>query len=198
MLYEDLINQISCVKKIDLVDIEIIYSEIIQANINWIDEYTDYQSGSWSTTSLFNPSGKATDVIICDGKGIPTSELSALMPFTYEFICKLNLNIMFARIAKLSANSFLWEHIDYTELNNEKRYRLHIPLVTNSSALMVISGLALSLQPGYIWLLEPTEPHGVCNYYGPERFHLIIDCYNNNTLNELTARCSSSPTTGPS
>lgn len=181
----NLIDQISYLKIFKLDTIGAILSEIMHADISWIKEYSEYQSGGWWTTPLYNVSGGPHDVVIQDGKGIPTQTLSKLMPFTKKFIDELGLKIMYVRLARLSANSFLWEHIDYTELNREKRYRLHIPLVTNSSALFVIAGQSLSLVPGYLWLMDPVKPHGVCNLHGPDRIHLIIDCYQSESLNYL-------------
>lgn len=178
-------NQISLIKAFDLEAIDIILSEIMRANILWSEEYSEYQSGGWSTAALYNISGDPKEIVIRDGVGIPTTTLTQQMPFTQKFIDKLGFKIMCVRIACLSANSFLWEHVDYSELNQEKRYRLHIPLVTNSSALFVIGGRAIALDPGYLWLLQPVHPHGVCNLYGPKRIHLIIDCYQNDSLDDL-------------
>lgn len=181
----DLLNQISCIKKFDLETIEILLAEIMRADVTWTEEYNEYQSGGWSTAALYSISGDPNDVVIRDGDGIPTFALGKLMPFTHTFIESLGLKIMYARLARLSENSFLWEHVDYTELDQKKRFRLHIPLVTNSTALLVIAGRALTLKPGYMWLLEPVKPHGVCNLYGPDRIHIIIDCYQNETLDTL-------------
>lgn len=84
---------------------------------------------------------------------------------------------MWVRLASLSANAFLWEHTDYTELRPAERCRLHVPLATNTSAYMIVGGCKVHLRPGWIWRLEPTHQHGACNLYGPDRIHLIIDCY---------------------
>ncbi len=185
MFNENLINDISIIKTFKLNEIDIILSEIIRANILWKEEYNEYQSGGWSTAALYNISGDPNDVLIQDGIGIPTTTITRQMPFTQNFIDKLDFKIMYARVARLSANSFLWEHVDYAELNKQKKYRLHIPLVTNPSSLLVIAGQTISLKTGYMWLLEPVKPHGVCNLYGPDRVHLIIDCYESDSLGEL-------------
>jgi len=178
-------SEISSLKTFDQDTIDSIIAEVLRAKILWIEEYGEYQSGGWSTAAIYNLSGNPNEVVIRDGTGIATSTLITQMPFTKKFIEGLNLNIMYARIARLSANSFLWEHVDYSELNDSKRYRLHIPLTTNRSALFVTGGQALTLDKGGMWLLEPITPHGVCNLYGPERLHLIIDCYENEILSQL-------------
>lgn len=185
MSNEDFIDQISYIKTFDLDSISVILAEIMRANILWIEEYNEYQSGGWSTAALYNVSGNPNDVVIQDGTGIPTTALTKLMPYTQKFIDKLGLKIMSVRLARLSANSFLWEHVDYSELDQKKRYRLHIPLTTNSSALFVIAGKTLTLNLGYLWLIEPIKPHGVCNLHGSDRIHIILDCYQNDSLDEL-------------
>jgi hypothetical protein len=164
----------------------LICAEIQRVELPWIEEYGEYQSGGWWTVSLFNDSGDPAHVRIRDCAGTPTTLLDT-MPRTRAFIEGLGLDIMWARLARLAANSFLWEHVDYGELDHSRRHRLHIPLATNSSAQLVIAGRSLNLTVGHIWRLTPANPHGVCNFYGPDRIHIIIDCYEDEALRRLLA-----------
>lgn len=160
-------------------------AEVLCADVPWTKEYRDYQSGGWWTASLFNQSGDPTDVLIRDsGICTPTSLLD-LMPCTRKLLEGLCLSIMWARLVRLQENSFLWEHIDYVDLERVHRYRLHIPITTNSSARLVIMGRSLNLTIGHLWQLAPVNPHGVCNLYGPDRIHIVIDCYENIVLRQL-------------
>jgi len=84
---------------------------------------------------------------------------------------------MWVRLAKLTPNSFLWEHRDYADLPRTPRRRLHLPLFTNPSAVLVTGGAQINLTAGYLWRLLPTYAHGACNLLGPDRLHLIIDVY---------------------
>ncbi|WP_204300239.1 aspartyl/asparaginyl beta-hydroxylase domain-containing protein, partial [Actinoplanes campanulatus] len=106
----------------------------------------------------------------------PTT-LLARMRAVQELIADLGVQVMWARLARLDAGAFLWEHRDYGELTTTERHRLHVPLVTNSSAYLVLGGTKVHMSVGRVWRLTPTSPHGVCNRYGPSRVHLIIDCY---------------------
>jgi hypothetical protein len=109
------------------------------------------------------------------------------MPATRELLRSLGLRYMWARIARLRPNSFLWEHRDYGELADRERHRIHIPLQTNRSAALVAGGAWVHLRAGSVWRLAPENPHGACNLTGPDRLHIILDCYGNETFRRLTA-----------
>jgi Aspartyl/Asparaginyl beta-hydroxylase len=94
-----------------------------------------------------------------------------------EWVTEYGLRYMWVRLARLGPNSFLWEHRDYAELREFERHRLHVPLVTNSSAALVTGGAKVQLRAGHLWRLTPTHVHGACNLFGPDRLHLILDCY---------------------
>jgi hypothetical protein len=156
---------------------------------HWVTEYGDYQSGGWSTASLLNDSGNPEDVLIRDCRPAPTS-LLLRMPQTQLLLDSLGLQFMWARLGRLESNSYLWEHRDYAELAATDRYRLHIPLWTNSSAYLVMGGCRVHLGAGSIWRLVPTHSHGVCNLYGPDRIHLIIDCYADDQFDRIAENAS--------
>jgi hypothetical protein len=179
-------TQIARVAPIDTADFERVRHEVLAAPIDWIAEYGEYQSGGWWTTSLFNESGDPDDVMIRDCQPEATSLLKQL-PQTRRLLDGLNLTMMWVRLARLSPNSFLWEHRDYGELNATQKRRLHIPLSTNGSAFLALGGVRAHLRAAHIWRLTPTFQHGFCNLYGPDRIHLIIDCYADESFQRLTA-----------
>lgn len=152
--------------------------EAVSAPTRGVVEYGDYQSGGWWTAALMNhsASGDPHDTVIGDGRARPTRLLEA-MPVTAAFLHGLGLDYMFVRLARLEPNAFLWEHRDYAELTDRPRHRLHIPLVTNPSAVLVTAGARVHLAAGAVWRLTPSVPHGVCNDLGPERLHVIADVY---------------------
>lgn len=183
-----LLEQLACVQAIDGQTLGRMRHEAltVPTRQQWVAEYSPYQSGGWSTLSLMNDSGTPTDVRIADCVPVETTLLRQ-MPTTRKFLTSLGLRYMWVRLARLSPNSFLWEHRDYDELDEVERRRLHIPLMTNSSATLVTGGKRVCLRPGRIWQLAPTHAHGACNLLGPDRYHLLIDCYANDRLSELTA-----------
>jgi hypothetical protein len=144
---------------------------------DWVVGYGEYQNGGWHTLSLLNDSGDPRDVTIRDCRQPQPTTLLERMRAAQELIAELGVRVMWARLARLDAGAFLWEHRDYGELTTAERHRLHVPLVTNSSAYLVLGGTKVYMSVGRVWRLTPTSPHGVCNRYGPSRVHLIIDCY---------------------
>ncbi len=176
-------KQISCVGEVDAEKFELMRHEVLSVPRDWVVEYGKYQSGGWRTLSLLNDSGNAKDVKITDCDPVET-DLMLRMPATRDYLNSLGLRFMWARLACLEPNSFLWEHRDYGELNTSERHRLHIPLVTNSSAAIVTGGYSVCLSAGRLWRLTPTHVHGACNLLGPARVHLILDCYYDDALEE--------------
>ncbi|MEU0678086.1 aspartyl/asparaginyl beta-hydroxylase domain-containing protein [Streptomyces sp. NPDC006172] len=150
-------------------------AEALGARTPGVVAYGEYQSGGWWTTSLLNHSGGPHDVVIGDGRPQPTSLLEE-MPATARFLAGLGLNCMYVRRARLEPHSYLWEHRDYAELRDTGRHRLHIPLVTNPSAVLVTAA-RVHMAAGALRRLTPSQAHGVCNTTGPDRIHLIADVY---------------------
>ncbi|GAA4182606.1 hypothetical protein GCM10022252_08770 [Streptosporangium oxazolinicum] len=181
-----LAQQVARAGTVDPDVLERVRHETLTVPEGWIAQYGEYQSGGWGTLSLLNETGVATDVTITDCEPVETA-LLASMPATRRFLNELGLRYMWARIARLDAGAFLWEHRDYGELRSVERHRLHIPIITSTSAYLVLAGSAVHLAAGNIWRLTPTFAHGACNLYGPTRFHLILDCYASPELAELTA-----------
>ncbi|MCX4094316.1 aspartyl/asparaginyl beta-hydroxylase domain-containing protein [Nocardia sp. alder85J] len=183
-----LLRQVACLRTIDDSLLERLRHEALTVPDEqlWVEEYSQYQSGGWSTLSLLNGSGSPTDVRIMDCTPVETTLLER-MPVTRKLLASLGLRYMWVRLARLGPNSFLWEHRDYDELSDSARQRLHIPLMTNSSAMLVAGGVRVWLRPGRIWRLTPTHVHGACNLLGPDRYHLLLDCYSDDRLAELMA-----------
>lgn len=160
--------------------------EIQDASLPWKEEYREYQSSGWQTVTLMNPTGNYLDNVIYDGAAIPTSLLSDL-PYTADLLESLSLKVMWARVACLKPNSFLWEHIDYKDLSDVRKVRIHIPLTTNSRSEICFSKNNVHMGVGFIWKLNPIFSHAVCNLGASDRLHLILDCYLNEKLEKMIA-----------
>ncbi|WP_306357567.1 MULTISPECIES: aspartyl/asparaginyl beta-hydroxylase domain-containing protein [unclassified Nocardia] len=186
-----LIDQIASIGSVDMGMLDRLHHEAltIPMHEDWVAEYGPYQSGSWFTTSLMNDSGVPRDVRIADCTPKATSLLDR-MPATRAYLQSLGLRYMWVRLARLGPNGFLWEHRDYDDLEKVERFRLHVPLVTNSSAALILGGARIHLRPGRVWRLAPTHVHGACNLLGPDRLHLILDCYRDIAFDALTADSS--------
>lgn len=180
------VDQVARLSLIEPRLLERLSHEALTVPTEWVREYGPYQSGGWGTLSLLNASGKSKDVVLEDSDPVET-DLLQKMPATQEFLSTLGLSYMWVRLARLERNSFLWEHRDYHELDSSERHRVHVPLVTNSSAALVVGGVKVHLRAGHLWRLTPTHAHGACNLLGPDRLHLILDCYADEALVQLSA-----------
>ncbi|MFF4709605.1 aspartyl/asparaginyl beta-hydroxylase domain-containing protein [Streptomyces sp. NPDC001297] len=181
------LDQVARLVDLEESTVEHMRAEALGAPTRGVVAYGDYQSGGWWTTSLLNHSGDPHDVLIGDGRPRPTSLLEA-MPATARFLEGLGLDWMYVRLARLEPHSYLWEHRDYAELRDTGRYRLHVPLVTNPSAVLVTAGARVHMAAGSLWRLTPSQAHGVCNTTGPDRLHLIADVYADDAYHALAAR----------
>ncbi|MFL4910655.1 aspartyl/asparaginyl beta-hydroxylase domain-containing protein [Streptomyces sp. MMS24-I2-30] len=183
----EVLDQAARLTDLEETTVEQMRAEALGAPTRGVVAYGEYQSGGWWTTSLLNHSGDPHDVVIGDGRPRPTSLLEK-MPATAAFLDALGLDFMYVRLARLEPHSYLWEHRDYAELRDTGRHRLHVPLVTNPSAVLVTAGARVHMAAGALWRLTPSRAHGVCNTTGPDRLHLIADVYADDAYEALAAR----------
>ncbi|KIE24763.1 aspartyl beta-hydroxylase [Streptomyces sp. MUSC 125] len=183
----ELLGQVARLADLEDSPVEQMRAEALGATTRGVVAYGEYQSGGWWTTSLLNHSGDPHDVVIGDGRPQPTSLLED-MPATARFLDSLGLDFMYVRLARLEPHSYLWEHRDYAELRDTGRHRLHIPLVTNPSAVLVTAGARVHMAAGSLWRLTPSQAHGVCNTTGPDRIHLVADVYADDAYQLLATR----------
>ncbi|MGW1674557.1 aspartyl/asparaginyl beta-hydroxylase domain-containing protein [Streptomyces sp. NPDC002324] len=185
----EVLGQVARLVDLEESVVELMRAEALGVSTPGVVAYGEYQSGGWWTTALMNhsASGDPHDVVIGDGRPRPTSLLRE-MPATGRFLDSLGLDFMYVRLARLEPHSYLWEHRDYAELRERGRHRLHIPLVTNPSAVLVTAGVRVHMAAGALWRLTPSQAHGVCNTTGPDRLHLIADVYADDAYEALAAR----------
>ncbi|GGK73182.1 aspartyl/asparaginyl beta-hydroxylase domain-containing protein [Mangrovihabitans endophyticus] len=176
--------QVGRVCELPPLDLDRAVGEALVVPSDLVTEYGEYQSGGWDTLSLYNDSGNPMDAKIRDCEARETSVLER-MPAMRRLLRSFGLRYMWVRIARLRGNSFLWEHRDYGELAARERHRLHIPLRTNRSAGLVLGGARVHMTYGSVWRLDPTNPHGACNMTGPDRLHVIMDCYGDDAFHRL-------------
>ena len=176
MIQASILNQISYLQSIDATLLAKMRGEILSEPLGWQEEYSEYQSGGWQTISLMNKSGKASDVRISDAIAEPTDVLSRL-PATHDYLRALDLSYMWVRLANMKPGACLWEHVDYAELNDRPRLRLHVPLTEERNAYLIIRGYKVHMNFGYLWKLDPRTNHASVNQGVRDRIHMIMDCY---------------------
>lgn len=172
---------------------ERVLAETERADLPWRRHYEDYQSGGWWTTTLIGRSGNAADGEVVDVPNPVETTVLVQMPILREFITKLGLRVMTARLARLDPGAALWEHRDYQDLDPRHRCRLQVPLVTSPEALFVMAGHRYSMPAGSLILFNPKLSHAACNRGVRPRVHLILDVYQDEALLHLLADCESVP-----
>jgi Aspartyl/Asparaginyl beta-hydroxylase len=167
---------LAIIKPVSHASLEKLSDEVLCYDGPWNRTHREYQSGGWWTLPLLHPTGSAQAEEICDGEARPTEALAAF-PEIARWMSTLGLPLLCARLARLDPNGFLWEHEDYIELDGRPKLRLHLPLVTNSGAFLVLGGRRVHLATGFLWRLNPKHVHSACNFGLRARYHLIMDVY---------------------
>ena len=94
------------------------------------------------------------------------------------------------RLMKLEAGTKIAKHTDKVDkdIKSGKIIRLHIPVVTNENVVMkswLKGGIAeFRMAKGECWWLDVSLPHQVDNNSDEDRVHLVVDIYNNDTIQE--------------
>jgi hypothetical protein len=109
-------------------------------------------------------------------KPIEDREPLGALPYARELISQLipapAQRCLLARLPPVTA---ITGHIDLAPYF-AKTIRIHVPVLTNDDAWMYCAGLAYRMQPGEVWALNNSAPHGVWNaHVTAARTHLICD-----------------------
>ncbi len=181
-------NYLSAISRLKLLEegtSKIISDEIEAANLDWRNfSYSEYVSQGVYSLSLLSSDGDGSNTLIKDCKPKPTEVLNKL-PKTAEILNNLGLDFIWARLNLLGPNACLWEHRDYSELDNREKLRLHIPVKTNDNAYLILEGKKVHLHKDGLWKLNPADfVHGAVNE-GEDRIHIVLDCYVNDNLRNL-------------
>lgn len=179
-----MMRQVSQIGEIGEATLRSMQEEISSIDEEWTAVYSDYHTGTWLSLSLMSATGESTDTTISDCEPCETALLAA-MPTTRAYLEELGLKYMWARLVKIEPNGFVWEHRDYQDMADIQRVRLHIPIITNRSAGIVVGGRRVHLAAGHIWKLNPIYRHGAANLGFESRTHILLDCYPNKKLDEM-------------
>ena len=155
------------------LDLTPLIDEIVQTGPEWLES-----QWKWHVESRFS--------LLRAGQreGYPGSELTnghsidqpslLLLPRLAQFLdTAFPVKPTLAWLGRLPEGARIFTHVDNTE-HWDEHHRVHVPLITNQQARLCVAGRFLFLQPGRLWLLNNSLPHGALNR-GPERLHLVLD-----------------------
>ena len=182
----ELIELIAALQPVKKEQLDLIENEIETTVKTWHQPYAEYASEGLGIAVLLSPDGGEENFSYDDCDSPQETELLRKMPVLKETILSLGLNIMASRLLRLSPGTFLHEHRDYVYLKEVERYRLHIPVVTNSDAHIITPGKKIHMERGFLWKLDPKNTiHSACNFGNKPRIHVMLDCYMNDKLAQL-------------
>lgn len=141
----------------------------------------------WKVLSLRAPNGdvRRTDPGGPGRDGFADTPLMAKAPYLGQVLAELGTELRSVRLMALAPGVSVAEHSD-TPIGLPYGYvRLHIPLVTNPGAVLVVDGDEQRWQPGTLWYADFDRPHSVRNTGERARIHLVADCATNDRLLSL-------------
>lgn len=161
--------------------------EVVATEIPWTQHYGQYQSGGWWTCTLIGQTSDPGDGCVTDTIHPQATDVIRRLPATDHLLRAMGLRYMIVRLAKLDPGGALWEHRDYQDLARASRHRIHIPLITNPHAYLVCDGGRFHMNVGSAWTFRPVSAHAACNAGTNPRVHLILDIYDDNAYETLSA-----------
>ncbi len=141
----------------------------------------------WRVLALRSPGG-APDRSDPGGPGpndfAPTLLLDR-MPYLREVLTQIPAPLNAVRLMALGPGAVSAEHCDPKYSLQRGLVRLHIPVVTNPDALLILDGVTHHWRPGEFWFGDFSRPHRVQNHGKTTRIHAVIDALMASELIEL-------------
>ncbi|GIG63551.1 hypothetical protein Lfu02_79230 [Longispora fulva] len=142
-------------------------------------EITESLTEGWRVLSLRSPGGdpSRTDAGgpgLVDYADTPYLEEA---PYTASVLRGLGASLRAVRFMSLEPGAAVGEHTDHPYGLPVGWARLHLPIVTNDQAVIVIEGVEHRWQPGELWYANFGRPHHLYNHGPQPRVHLVIDVY---------------------
>lgn len=117
-------------------------------------------------------------------------EQSELLPIK-EILSHIPAEMERVRVMRLKSGTKIAKHTDKVDkmIKDGKIVRLHVPLKTNEKVTMTLwegkEANEHNLEKGKYYFTDVSKPHAVDNSADFDRLHLVIDCYNNEKLENL-------------
>lgn len=97
-------------------------------------------------------------------------------PYLAEVLAGIPATLRGVRLMALGPGAEIYEHRDAKVGLPWGNLRLHVPIVTNPGAIMVIGGDEIHWDAGRLWFGDFNRTHHVRNTGDEARIHLVIDC----------------------
>lgn len=150
------------------------------------EEYDEFGQGFWQNISLLNSSGDEYDSLYQDGVNPIPTEVAKNCPTLLKLI-EDNFNFSYLKMARTRnlIDGMVIPHRDFIELNQDNKYfRVFIPLELNSYAFHSDESGVFQMLPGEIWFLDASLIHSAINYSTNSRIFLCLDFIFNKDFTE--------------
>lgn len=97
-------------------------------------------------------------------------------PYLAEVLAGIPAPLRGVRLMALGPGAEIHEHRDGKVGLSWGNLRLHVPIITNPGAIMVIGGDEIHWEAGRLWFGDFNQLHRVRNGGDDARIHLVIDC----------------------
>lgn len=157
---------------------------------NWHKHFnTNDYSGSWTVIALRSQSGDSNDILANDtGHSFKDTALLEQCHYFKEILEQMLFEKETIRLLRLQPNSIIKKHRDIGLAYRFDCFRLHIPIVTDTSVEFMIGENNVAMKKGECWYADFDLPHSVKNNSKYERIHLVIDGKRNAWTDELFAK----------
>ena len=179
-------------------------NEELQPIVDWCEDNKNFspvitkfnKKNQWTAISIRGYANDMTQI----GKGdvLGTTEVSNLQntPLYDELQMESILEKIPAekervRLMRLEAGTIIAKHTDKVDkaIKDGKIVRLHIPIKTSMNVHFYLwngkDQYHFNLETGKYYYTDVSKPHAVHNKWDEDRLHLVVDCYNNEKLENL-------------
>lgn len=147
------------------------------------DEYT----GAWDGVALLAREGDAARLYPSrdDEAGCRPTPVLERCPYLTEVLAAFGCRLVSARLLRLAPGARIHEHRDYDLGPDCGRLRLHIPIQTGEDVRFIVGGQRVRMSAGETWYMDFGLLHRVENRGSVDRVHLVVDCINDDWLQNL-------------
>lgn len=173
-------------KTLDINSINEIYQIIDDKK--FVSHFGNYHDSGWKSLGLIASKGNPYDDKHSPENDYRKTEILKLMPNLDNFLDNINCKKKRVRIMKLEKKSKIFTHFDASETYDLGSLRIHIPIITNEKVITKISKQEYHWKVNEAWYADFSFPHQVENNSDQDRYHLVIDCENNEFTKSLMDR----------
>ena len=158
-------------------DLEAIRAELarLEDDLVFGPQMGPYHNGKWNRVGLVAPAGDPTRTYPRQGEKNEKTPVLKALPSLERIFDMFEGPVRAASISRMEPGAKVKWHRDVRQSADLEYARLHLPIVTDQHATMVLAHHAVNLAAGHLWYGDFTFPHCVHNRSGQARIHVMFD-----------------------